>query len=189
MGPAQLQCQAEAGHGGGAVPGSLLQAPGQVTAGRRRGREVEVQQPPDRRIAFGRRVFAGGEATSVLADQVVEAVTAAGGFGDHVLVVKSLKVAFGGGRVDAVEGGGRPGVGVGPPGAARAAGTFSADPRSGPGDLAACRDEDEDLLGRGVPLPGPGSTPARRPAGARYSIPHVPDDISLSDGPIAFPGR
>ena len=83
--------------------------PGDVPAGGHGGVQVVVQQPVDRGLLF-RGVVGGGKSPGMLAEQVVEAVPAAGRFADQVLVVQLAEAPPGGMQVGAVQG--RGGVGV-----------------------------------------------------------------------------
>ena len=105
---------------------------GNVLAGGQRGVQVVVQQPAGGGVAVG-GVVGGREGLGVLAEQVVQPVAAAGGFGEQVLVVEALQAAAGS----------RPGWcrrarrrrrrRCRGPGAGPAGGTAAADRRSGPG--------------------------------------------------------
>jgi len=67
-----------------------------VLAGRRGGVRIVIQQPPGR--GAGVRGIAGrGQRAGVLTEQVVQAVAAAGGLGQQVLIVQAIQVAAGGG--------------------------------------------------------------------------------------------
>ena len=74
--------------------------------------QVIIQQPPGGGVAVC-RVVGGCQGAGVFAEQVVQAVAAAGGLGDQVLIVEGLEVTAGGGQVGVVERGGGISVDVG----------------------------------------------------------------------------
>jgi hypothetical protein len=63
-----------------------------VSAGGQRGMQVVVQQPVDRVIGFCWGI-GGREGAGVLAEQVVQLVTAWCGLGEQVLVIQLAEVA------------------------------------------------------------------------------------------------
>ena len=83
--------------------------PGDVPAGGHGGVQVVVQQPTDRGLVV-RGGVSGGESPGVFAEQVVQAVPAAGRLADQVLVIQFAQAPLGGWQVGAVQG--RGGVGV-----------------------------------------------------------------------------
>ena len=87
-------------------------APGDVPAGGHGGVQVVVQQPADRGLLI-RGAVAGGASPGVFAEQVVQAVPAAGRLADQVLVIQLAEAPPGGLQVGAVQGRGGVGVDVG----------------------------------------------------------------------------
>ncbi len=107
-------------------------APGDVLAGGHGRMQVVVQQPADRGLVV--RGVGGGARPGVFAEQVVQAVPAAGRFRDQVVVIQLVETPAGDLQVGVVHGRGGVGVDIGAgvqaePGNRRAAGGRS-DPRS-----------------------------------------------------------
>jgi len=82
-----------------------------VRAFRRGGVRVVGHQPAGR---LGRIGVAGAERAGVLAEQVVQQVTAGRGLGDQMVVVQLVKPGAGGIQAGALEGGGGVGIDVRP---------------------------------------------------------------------------
>ena len=83
-----------------------------MAAGGHGGVQVVIQQPAERGLLI-RRAVGGGESPGVFAEQVVEAVPAAGGFADQVMVIQLAKTPPGGPQVGVVQGRGGVGVDIG----------------------------------------------------------------------------
>ena len=83
-----------------------------MPAGGHGGVQVVVQQPVDRGLLI-RGVVGGGASPGVFAEQVVQAVPAAGRLADQVVVIQLAEAPPGGLQVGVVQGRGGVGVDVG----------------------------------------------------------------------------